>query len=234
MRQAKESVRQPKEFDRFADDYEKILNESVAASGEDSMYFAEYKSAYLRRMLPRGFAGRVLDFGCGVGMLSGVLQQQMPGAQIDGFDISQDSIDRVPAAVSSRGVFTADLAALSHAYDLIVIANVLHHIRPGSRPEVFADLTSRLATGGSIVVFEHNPANPVTRRIVERCPFDDDALLLPLAETCRYARAAGLAVDRRDYIVFMPRALAWLRPLEPWMAWLPAGAQYAMAARKAA
>jgi hypothetical protein len=84
-----------------------------------------------------------------------------------------------------------------------------------------------------LVIFEHNPANPVTRWVVERCPFDHDAILLPPSETCDYARAAGLRVLRRDYIVFMPRPLAWLRPMEPWLAWLPAGAQYAMSARKA-
>jgi SAM-dependent methyltransferase len=222
-----------KEFDRFARDYEKILNQSVAASGEDSRYFAEYKAGYLKRLLPPGFAGRVLDFGCGVGLLSGVLQQRMPGAQIDGYDVSRDSIERVPAAVASHGVFTSDPAGLSHAYHLIVIANVLHHIRPGDRQAVFGEMAGRLAPGGSLVVFEHNPANPVTRWVVERCPFDHDAVLLPPAETGGYARAAGLAVARRDYIVFMPRALAWLRPLEPWISWLPAGAQYAMSARKA-
>ncbi len=224
---------QQMEFDRFAGDYEKILNQSVAASGEDSRYFAEYKATYLKRLLPSGFAGRVLDFGCGVGLLSGVLQRQLPGAQIDGFDVSRDSIEHVPAALSSHGVFTSDPAELSHAYHLVVIANVLHHIRPADRQAVFGELAGRLASGGSLVVFEHNPANPVTRWVVERCPFDHDAVLLPPAETSGYARAAGLAVARRDYIVFMPRALAWLRPLEPWISWLPAGAQYAMSARKA-
>lgn len=221
------------EFDRFARDYEKVLDQSVAASGEDSMYFAEYKAAYLKRLLPPGFAGTVLDYGCGVGLLSSVLQQQMPGVEIDGFDISQESIDHVPTALSSRGVFTSDPAALSRAYHLIMIANVIHHIRPGGRQAVFAGLAGRLAAGGMLVVFEHNPGNPVTRWVVERCPFDREAVLLPLAETCGYARAAGLEVARSDYIVFMPRVLAWLRPLEPWISWLPAGAQYAMAARKA-
>jgi SAM-dependent methyltransferase len=223
----------PTEFDRFAGDYETILNQSVAASGEDSKYFAEYKADYLKRLLRPDFAGMVLDFGCGVGLLSGVLKQRMPAARIDGFDVSRDSIERVPAALGSQGVFTSDPAALLHAYDLIVIANVLHHIRPAGRQAVFGEMAGRLATAGSLVVFEHNPANPVTRWVVERCPFDHDAVLLPAAETRGYARAAGLAVARCDYIVFMPRALAWLRPLEPWIGWLPAGAQYAMSARKA-
>jgi hypothetical protein len=45
-------------------------------------------------------------------------------------------------------------------------------------------------------------------------------------------RNANLDVQRRDYIVFMPHALARLRPLEPWLAWLPLGAQYAVLGEK--
>jgi SAM-dependent methyltransferase len=221
------------EFDRFADDYQAILNQSVAASGEDSAYFAEYKAGYLRRLLAAGRVETVLDFGCGVGLLSGVMQQRMPGARVDGFDVSRDSIARVPAALTARGTFTSDSAALAREYDLIVAANVFHHIRPAERQATVRELAGRLAPGGTLVIFEHNPANPVTRWVVERCPFDHDAILLPPSETRGYATAAGLRGPRCDYIVFMPRTLAWLRPLEPWLAWLPAGAQYAMSARKA-
>jgi hypothetical protein len=81
-------------------------------------------------------------------------------------------------------------------------------------------------------VFEHNPANPITRRVVEQCPFDEDAVLLYPAEVKRYLTHVNLRLLRHDYIVFMPRALAWLRPLEPALAWLPAGAQYAVLAGK--
>jgi hypothetical protein len=36
---------------------------------------------------------------------------------------------------------------------------------------------------------------------------------------------AGLRDVRLDYIVFFPRILAALRPLEPRLGWLPLGAQ---------
>jgi hypothetical protein len=93
-------------------------------------------------------------------------------------------------------------------------------------------LTDRLAPKGILAFFEHNPANPITRRVVERCPFDADAILLSPAEMAGYLRRAKLRLMRRDYIVFMPRFLASLRPLEPWLAWLPMGAQYAVLAEK--
>jgi 2-polyprenyl-3-methyl-5-hydroxy-6-metoxy-1,4-benzoquinol methylase len=220
------------QFDQFAGDYERILNQSVAASGEDSAYFSEYKALYLRRLLPSVFSGKVLDFGCGIGLLSSFLKKHLPTSRVDGFDVSRESIQTVDSALVQQGVFTSDSAQLSRDYQLIFVANVFHHIARAARQKVFDDLADRLGPGGNLVIFEHNPANPVTRWVVERCPFDKDAVLLRPAETIGYAKAAGLAVLRRDYIVFMPRFLAWLRRLEPGLAWLPAGAQYAVVARK--
>jgi hypothetical protein len=48
------------------------------------------------------------------------------------------------------------------------------------------------------------------------------------------ARYFGLQIVRRDYIVFFPRLLSWLRPLEPRLSRCLAGAQYALAAGRTA
>jgi SAM-dependent methyltransferase len=220
------------EFDRFAEDYAGVLDRSIAVSGEDSTYFAEYKALYLKRMLGASFSGKVLDFGCGVGLLSRYLRQQLPAARLDGFDVSADSISKIDPALSSQGVFTSASDQLGPAYDLIVVANVMHHVPPEQRPAVVQNLADRLAGRGLLCIFEHNPSNLVTRWVVERCPFDDDAILLPPEETSGYAATAGLHVRGRDYIVFMPSFLAWLRPLESSLRWLPMGAQYVMVAEK--
>jgi hypothetical protein len=37
-----------------------------------------------------------------------------------------------------------------------------------------------------------------------------------------------------DYLMFMPPGIAWLRFVDRALAWLPLGAQYAVAARKPA
>jgi SAM-dependent methyltransferase len=220
------------QFDRFAGDYERILNESVAVSGEDSAYFSEYKALYLKRLLTPTFSGKILEFGCGIGLLSGFLKKHLPAIRIDGFDVSCDSIQKVNPVLARQGFFTSDSTRLSRDYQLIVAANVLHHIQRKERQKVIRELADRLVRGGRLVIFEHNPANPATRWVVERCPFDHDAVLLPPSETCGYTNGAGLAVARRDYIVFMPRFLAWLRPVEPSIAWLPVGAQYVVVAQK--
>ena len=56
--------------------------------------------------------------------------------------------------------------------------DVLHHVRPSDRADLVGELATRLAPGGRLVVFEHNPLNPVTVNAVQACAFDADAVLL--------------------------------------------------------
>jgi 2-polyprenyl-3-methyl-5-hydroxy-6-metoxy-1,4-benzoquinol methylase len=219
-------------FDQFAGDYKQVLDSNIAVTGEDSSYFAEYKAKYLARMAGADFRGRLLDFGCGVGLLSGFLKKHLPRATVDGFDVSRESLSRVDPALLAQGRFTPEIGELASGYNLIVTANVMHHIPLAERAETMRTLSEFLAPEGQLAIFEHNPANPVTRWAVDRCPFDEDAVLLPAAETVARFKAAGLEVVRRDYIVFMPHMLAWLRPLEPALAWLPLGAQYVVVGGK--
>jgi SAM-dependent methyltransferase len=226
------TLNQPMHFDYYADEYTQLLDRSVSISGKDSRYFAEFKALYLRRMLGAKYEGKVLDFGCGVGLLSQFLRRHLPGARIDGFDVSKASIARVDPALAWNGVFTTSREDLASDYDLIVVANVFHHIPVGSRKEVMRDLSQRLAPRGLLTIFEHNPANPVTRWCVDHCPFDDDAVLLPPSETMGRVSDAGLQLKRRDYTLFLPVFLGWLVPLESWLRWLPMGAQYVVVAEK--
>lgn len=227
-----DEARECMDFDRFAGEYARVLDGSLSMSGEDSSYFAEYKALYLKRVLGPSFSGKVLDFGCGVGLLAHYLRIHLPEAHIDGFDVSQDSVAKVEAALSSRGLFTSALEDLPRNYDLIVIANVMHHVTPQQRPGVLQDLAGRLRVGGLISIFEHNPANPITRWVVEHCPFDDDAILLRPREAAAILEAAGLRLTRRDYIVFMPSFMGRLRALEARLGWLALGAQYVILAAK--
>jgi hypothetical protein len=82
-----------------------------------------------------------------------------------------------------------------------------------------------VARGGRVIVFEHNALNPITRRAVSACPFDDGASLLYPWEVRRLLRGAGLSAVALDFIVFFPRILRAARRLEPFLSWLPLGAQ---------
>jgi 2-polyprenyl-3-methyl-5-hydroxy-6-metoxy-1,4-benzoquinol methylase len=215
-------------FDPFADSYSDLVTKSVRVTGESSDYFAEYKARFLARVLAGSAVKRILDYGCGVGSLARHLVTQFPLASIDGFDPSVESILKIDDSVRGRGSYVSSSQELGSDYDLIVLANVLHHVKPTKRQAIFGETFSRLAPGGRLVVLEHNPFNPLTRWAVSQCAFDADAILLSSAETRRLFQMAGFKVARRDFIVFFPRWLAFLRRLEPLLHWCPSGAQYAI------
>ncbi len=216
------------EFDDFANHYRDLLDQSVSASGESGEYFANFKAQYASRILGNDFSGTILDYGCGVGLLTGYLLQSFPHAQVLGFDPSQASVRMASPEVASRAHLTTEETTLPPKVDAIILANVMHHVPPAERPSLMTALAERLSPSGRIFIFEHNPANPVTRAAVCRCAFDRDAVLLRPPEVTGYFRHAQLSVLRHDYIVFFPRLLSWLRPTENLLTWCPLGAQYAV------
>jgi SAM-dependent methyltransferase len=220
------------EFDQFSQDYESLLDQSIALSGETSHYFADYKARYTAAVALGKDTGKILDFGCGVGLLSAALKRHLPSFIQHGYDISPASIEMVDSTLARSGRFTSDLSRLDHDYDAIVMACVLHHIPVVKRSAVFREMATRLRANGTLLVFEHNPANPVTRWVVNHCPFDRDAILLKPADVIECMREAGLGFVRRDYIVFFPSWLSWCRPIERSLGWCPGGAQYAIIAVK--
>ena len=210
------------EFDRFAGNYRAVLDDSVGSAA----YFADGKAQWLRGLLGPAFCGRVLDFGCGVGLLSAAMLREWPQLKLTCFDVSTDSLASVPAAVHERAVLCAQERELGDGYDLIVVSNVLHHVPLADRDALLQSLVARLTSGGRLVVFEHNPLNPLTRWVVSHCAFDDDAVLLWPSEALRRLQAAGLQAPRRAWVAFVPPVLGRLRRWEPWLHRLPFGAQY--------
>ncbi len=220
------------QFDRFSREYRETLDKGVRISGEKSEYFSAYKAQYISKIVSPDFAGKLLDFGCGIGMLSSSLRTYLSRAMIHGYDISKESIGMISADLSSQGLFTADSSQLDNDYALIIISNVMHHIPLENRLKTAVELRDRLSTGGWLIMLEHNPLNPLTRWVVDRCPLDRDAVLLAPEEAEADLVRSGLRLVRRDYIVFFPRMLSWFRRFEPFLYRVPLGAQYAVVARK--
>lgn len=217
-------------FDEFSQDYKSLLDRSVVCSGESSEYFAEYKALYLARQVGHDFRGKVLDYGCGVGLLSSFLKKHLPNATFHGYDPSSESVRVANQELGPSGFFASDIEQLQRDYQLVVISNVMHHVPPPDRQDTIAKVTQRMAVSGKLVIFEHNPMNPLTQYVVKHCPFDGDAVLLMPGEARKYVKRAGLCVLRLDYVVFFPRILGPLRRFEPLLAWFPLGAQYALVA----
>jgi ubiquinone/menaquinone biosynthesis C-methylase UbiE len=215
------------EFDRFSEKYEELHNKNVSITGETGEYFAAYKARYIAAMIVPRPGCKILDYGCGVGLLSKQLKEQLPHARVDGYDVSQGSLDRINPELKLQGTFTCRPRELvERSYDVVVLANVLHHVKPQDRQDIISEAGGKLGRSGKLAVFEHNPANPLTRWAVEHCPFDENAILLPPRETMGYFTRGGFQQVCLRYIVFFPRTLKWLRPAERALGWCPIGAQY--------
>ena len=211
------------EFDRYAQSYEEMHAASIAASGESTEYFAVYKQKFLERLLGEGFDEPVLDFGCGIGNLTRFLTRSFK--EVHGYDPSSESAELARTRAPGATFFDDPEALPKNHYGAAVLANVLHHVPPPNRPGLMEIVASTLSPGGKLIVFEHNPLNPLTRKVVAACPFDENAELLYPWMTKKLLRGAGLKRVALDYIVFFPHGLAKMRPLEPSLAWLPLGAQ---------
>jgi len=111
-------------------------------------------------------------------------------------------------------------------FDLVYAANVFHHVPPGSREETLGVLRRALSPEGRLLLFEHNPWNPFTRRAVARCPLDQGAALLSSSLARRLLAREGFRDIRIRYLLFFPAPLRFLLFLEPGLARLPLGAQY--------
>lgn len=221
------------QFDRYARDYRDLNAAAVRASGETPDYFAALKASYMSHAAPLpedGAPRAILDFGCGIGGGIPHLRHVFPDARLHGVDASGESIAMARAACSDAqfSVIEDNRLPLPDAtFDLALAACVFHHIAPAERLHWMRELRRVLKPGGRLFVFEHNPLNPLTRKVVRECPFDEDAILLHRGETLALLANAGFREAKSDYIVFFPHMLAALRPLERWLSPLPFGAQYA-------
>jgi SAM-dependent methyltransferase len=213
------------EFDQFAHNYESVTSQNTSFFDADAYYFGRYRSNIVKK-----FAGsradNILDFGCGVGLGVSPLRELFPKSRIVGCDPSQESLALARAREPDGEFLESGAISQGPRFDIITAVCVFHHIVPSDRPSALRYCYERLKPGGRLFIFEHNPFNPVTRHLVSRCPVDRDAILLTPKETAKRMQQAGFALTAAEYCLFFPKALAFLRPIEPYLGWLPLGGQY--------
>jgi len=224
-------------FDDFDETYEEACHQGLALAGESRDYFAAERLKYTATWLQTlQFATpeRVADFGCGAGHSVPHLQRLFPGAHVLGLDVSQKAIAR--AREQYRGQ-RASFAVLSDDHlapeqQLVYCNGVFHHIMPDERPQWTARVYKLLTAGGYLALWENNPWNPGTRMVMQRIPFDREAIPLPPSQTRRLLLRSGFEVVGTRFCFYFPRCLRWLRFIERYAVRLPLGAQYCVLARK--
>jgi SAM-dependent methyltransferase len=214
------------EFDQYAEAYDRLMGETIPEGLNEDGYFAEYKIALMAQRLKANPPQRILDFGCGAGRSLPFLAQYFPDAELWGYDVSPASLKIAAVRVPSAKLFSDWHILGETKFDTIVAANVFHHIPPEQREAALSQCQQALACNGQMFLFEHNPYNPATRWIFERCPFDADAEMFSLKTALGLAKQAGFSATQQGYTLFFPRPLAFLRGLEPLLKHVPLGAQY--------
>ena len=115
---------------------------------------------------------------------------------------------------------------------MVFCNGVFHHILPAERAAAVDYIFHNLRPGGIFAFWENNPWNPGTRYVMSRIPFDRDAITLSPPTARRLLCDGGFEIERTDFLFLFPRALGWLRGIEPLVCRLPLGAQYQVLARK--
>lgn len=224
------------EFDQFADNYNEILGNGIKVSGVQSDYFSEHKIQIVKNHEKNDNLD-FLDFGCGIGNAATFFTKYFPLSKYEGVDISEDSIKIATSKKLKNCTFSNYdgnvLPYKDNSFDIVFTAVVFHHIDFKMHDKLLNEFYRILKKGGRFYIFEHNPWNPITQRIVNTCPFDVDAVLLKP----NYTKSIILKTfnnQETHFILFFPRHRIFntLIKLEKYFSKVPLGGQYFVKAIK--
>ncbi len=228
------------EFDAYAEEYKNLLADPLRDDFVQNADFFHYRKWLL---IEEFFASKKiplkqvdwLDVGCGKGELLNFGQSSFQ--RTVGCDPSSGMLEQ-GAAGGPVTVFKQEdpgiLPFPDQSFDFITSVCVYHHIPVAARAAFTREIYRVLRPGGFFGIIEHNPRNPVTRKIVSRTPVDADAILLDRPETEALHKQAGFGETETRYFLFMPEKIFnVMGSLEKALAWLPLGGQYMTVSRKA-
>ncbi|WP_322517885.1 class I SAM-dependent methyltransferase [Rhodopseudomonas palustris] len=217
-------------------DYAPEVNQSINFSGLDQSFFTRGKADKVIekvKSLGLGRPARLLDIGCGPGLIHGFLPPSV--CEVSGVDVSPTPLDIARQRHPGNDYQLYDGRTLPFAdasFDLAVTVCVVHHVAVAEWVGFLEEALRVLRPGGALVICEHNPWNPLTRLAVHRCAFDHDAVLLSAPTARALLAQAGFAPPEIEYIFFTPFENAAVRKIEHAIRRLPLGAQYVATARR--
>jgi len=225
-------------FDEFARDYDEVHAGTLDISGADRDYFSMYKIAEMAKHEDPSASLQMLDFGCGDGNSVKYMREFFPNASLFGTDVSEKSVEEAKEKKISNARFVPyDGEALPYddnSMDVIFTSMVFHHISFDRHDALLDEIKRVLNPNGRFYIFEHNPLNPITRKIVRECEFDHDAVLLPHRYSQNLLQRGGFKQQSTNFTLFLPRhwVFKWALPLESFLSKVPLGAQYFVRATK--
>lgn len=210
-------------FDDYANNYDQTLQEQHKLFGDIS-YYSEYKVRLLTKFFDGNKMMNILEYGCGIGRNLEYFRKYFPNSFLYATDISKESLSVARKRYAYVNFFELeDICKFYNFFDLIFIAGVYHHILPEDRIQVTSNIYNLCRPNGYVVVFEHNPFNPITRKMVRECEFDTDAVLLSKTELIELFEKNRFFVVKSGYTLFVPPRLKRISFIENYLSWLPLG-----------
>ncbi len=217
------------DFDQYVEEYDELLNENVSFFSKDDTYFARYKVDLVKKNTIKKPMS-ILEYGAGIGRNLPFLSEDFSKSKIWAYDISQKSIQ----VIKRRYPFVNILEKVEEKkalFDLVFVAGVYHHVKPSERKYVTKTIHDVITDNGEIFIFEHNPYNFLTRRLVDRCEYDTDAILLKPYQLRELLQDSGFKILKTKYYLYFP-PFFYLNQLEKFLNWIPLGGQYFIHAEK--
>lgn len=214
------------DFDNYANKYNDIMQNQHRLWGDIS-YYSEYKIKILLKYFDAQSSLNIVEYGCGIGRNLPYFQKYFPNASVFATDISKVSLSVAKKKNKNVTFFVIEDANMFYEkFDLIFIAVVYHHVHPTLRSEVTKEVYRLCKSMGKVAVFEHNPYNILTRKMVKECEFDADAVLLTRADLIKLFNDVGFVSIGSNYTLFIPPRFKMFSFVEKYLGWLPLGGQY--------
>lgn len=227
------------EFDDYLDSYEAKINEAIAYTGKSRDFFTEVKARCLvdlfTKQLPERSHPEILDVGCGTALIHPFLINAYPRLRLTGVDVAAATIEtaRKRNPQVRYDLYEGhELPYRAEMFDAAYAVGVMHHVPPSQWQAFLQQMRRVVRPGGLIAVIEHNPLNPLTRWLVNACPFDRNAVLLGATKLSGLMRDIGLSYVSRRFILFTPFDAVFFRRVDRALGWLPLGAQYLVVGRR--
>lgn len=125
---------------------------------------------------------KVLEVGCGIGTVSGLIIKNIPNGKFTGVDISSESVEmaKLLNPASNAEFLVSDMSNFTHStkFDFVVLPDVLEHIPVEQHHNLFRVL-SEVTSGDAIVLInipEPNCLNWIRKHHPEKLQIIDQSL----------------------------------------------------------